>query len=376
MVSEPGLDLDLLIAEGVYDPAAPRADERLALLEHLRAAGASTEQIIAAAKENQLASVGADQVMFDIGEATTIAELAGRIGTPIEKVMRIRLAGGFPAEPSSTVPEWVADDVAGFNLAAGTFGEPALLAFTRVMGSAASRIAEAGLALFLSEVESGLGEPGVTELDRAMAVEQATGLLDVISVIVRHLLREHLMMAVRRQRATEQSGPIAAGALIGFVDLVASTEWAAGRTLRAQAEAIGLFESAAWEIATRRRGRIVKLIGDEVMYTSSDPVDACLIALELCSAVEAEPSLPAARGAVGLGDVYYRDGDFYGQPVHLVARAVKAASPGSVVVTAELAAACQQIDAVDVVFASLGDHWMRGIDAPVPLFRVTEALAL
>jgi adenylate cyclase len=366
-----GLDLERLTADGVYDPFDPGADERLALLEHLWSVGASVDQIIQAHKDCHLHSLGADLAMFDLGSATSIADLAERLGSPMEQIMRVRLAAGFPAEPSSIVPGWAAEDVAGFELAAATFGEPALLAFTRVMGSAASRIAEAGLALFLSEVESGFATPGVTELDRARAVEQATGLLDVISVIMRHLLREHLTLAVRRQRAAAQSGPIAAGTVIGFVDLVGSTEWATSRSLREQAEAIARFESAAWEIATRRNGRIIKLIGDEAMFTVTDPVDACHIALELCEVVAAEPSLPAARGAVGLGDVYYRDGDFYGQLVHLVARAVKVASPGAVVVTGELAAACQQSDDADLEFVSLGDHTLRGIDHGVLLYSTS-----
>jgi adenylate cyclase len=362
-------DLNALQLAGVYDPEAAGSEERLKLIEHLVRLGASVDAMVEADSGGRLRSLGGDLSLFDIGSPITVRELALKLDVPIETVMRIRMASGFPAEEDSLLPGWLAESVEGFERAAAIFGEPALLAFSRVMGASASRVAEAALGLFLTEVEAGFSAPGITDLDRARAVEAATGMFSVISQSMTNLLREHMMLAVHRQRAgARPAGPVAAGTCIGFVDLVASTEWSASMPLRAQADAVARFESAAWDIVTGEDARIVKLIGDEVMFMAVNPLVACRIALRLCEAVEAEPSLPSARGAVGLGDVVDRDGDYYGPLVNLVARAVKSAAPGEVVVTRELRDECEERSPGTLTYEALGSRTLRGIDQAVELF--------
>ena len=169
---------------------------------------------------------------------------------------------------------------------------------------------------------------------------------------------------------TNWSGAIGAGVSLGFVDLAGSTEWSSGLPLRAQADAIARFESLAWDTATRHDGRVVKLIGDEVMFTAIDPLQAGQIALELCAEVGAEPSLPSARGALGYGDVVHRDGDYYGPLVHLVARSVKVAAVGDVVVTTQFRQECEMRAPGTFGFETLGSHPLRGIETPVELYTL------
>ncbi|MGD0081796.1 MAG: adenylate cyclase regulatory domain-containing protein [Acidimicrobiales bacterium] len=366
------MDLEALRSNGLYDPEAANAGERLALIEHLVALGATIPQMVAAQRAGLLESLGGDLMFFDLGTPLTVQQVAEQCQVTADRVLRVRIASGIPADENSLLPDWMPEVVVAFELAAAMFGEPALLAFTRVMGASSARIGEAAVGLFLSEIESQFAQPGVTELDRARAIEEANGLFDVIAQTMTRLMREHLILAVRRQRTMENAGigPVAVGICVGFVDLVGSTEWAASISLREQAAAIARFESAAWDIATSRRGRIVKLIGDEAMFVALDPVDACRIASDLCAAAGAEPSLPSARGAVGVGDVVLRDGDYYGPLVHLVARLVKAADTGEVVVTAELRERCERVDAGAFGFESLGVQALRGIEEPVELSKL------
>ena len=53
-------------------------------------------------------------------------------------------------------------------------GDEAVLAFTRVLGAAATNIAEAAVALFYAELGPGTGREGSTELERAHVSEVAT----------------------------------------------------------------------------------------------------------------------------------------------------------------------------------------------------------
>jgi adenylate cyclase len=361
---------------GLYDPTAPDAPERLALIKHLLERGVTLEEISQADQVSPfLATLAADRILLDIGDVLSVQQVSEQTGASVERVLRVRLACGLPGEEDQPLPSWVPDDVTGFEMAAHLFGENATLAFTRVMGSSAARIAEAAVGLFLSEVDAQLNARGATGLEWAQANEEAASLVGVVTTLMTHLLREHLIHAVRRQRAvggsTDSVGNVARMA-IGFVDVANSTEWATSLPLREQADAVAKFEKAAWEIATTRNGRIVKLIGDEAMFAAADPADACQIALALCAAVSKEPTLPEARGAVGFGDVVNRDGDYYGPLVHIVARSVKVASASSVVVD-EAVAECCRASAAPIRFTAIGTQQLRGIGDPVALLVAEPA---
>jgi class 3 adenylate cyclase len=111
----------------------------------------------------------------------------------------------------------------------------------------------------------------------------------------------------------------------------------------------------------------VKMIGDEVFFSAPSADAACAIATEVCAAVAADGVLPPARGAVGVGEVNSREGDYFGPVVNLVSRLVKAASPGAVLVTAE---AADELTEGRWQLRDLAPVTLRGIDEPVDAFEV------
>jgi adenylate cyclase len=356
---------------GLYEPAAPDASDRLALLEHLSERDVAIEEMVAAQSVfPHLATLAADRILMDAGTLVSAQQIAAQTGVAIDRVLRVRLASGLPAEAEQLLPAWVVNDVNGFEAASVLFGEAATLAFTRVMGSSADRIAEAAVGLFLSEVDAELNARGASGVEWATANEEAASLVGVVTTTMTHLFREHLMLAVRRQRVASSSdagtGNVRSMA-IGFVDLANSTQWASTLALRDQARALALFEKSAWEIATKRGGRVVKLIGDEAMFAVADAPDACQIALDLCEAVSKEPSLPAARGAVGFGEVVTRDGDYFGPLVHIVSRSVKVAGESEVVVDESVMNHTRSAG-VKIRFTAIGPQAFRGVEAAVSLF--------
>jgi len=112
------------------------------------------------------------------------------------------------------------------------------------------------------------------------------------------------------------------------------------------------------------------MIGDEAMLVGSEPQPVVLAMEEICRFAEHDPVLPAARGAVGHGTAYARAGDYFGALVNLVARAVKVAGPGGIVVTAETALLLHG-DRFEL--RPIGAHDLRGIGAPVELVAVSVA---
>jgi adenylate cyclase len=104
------------------------------------------------------------------------------------------------------------------------------------------------------------------------------------------------------------------------------------------------------------------------MFACPDPVAACQVALAMCEYAASEPRLPALRGALAYGDVVAAYGDFYGNTVNLAARAVKVASPGSVLVNRAVADHIDEPSQLRVCSAER--HELRGFPDAMELFTV------
>jgi len=300
-------------------------------------------------------------------ERLPLAELCRRSTTSEDRIRRMLLAQGITVDDTSVLPAFVADDAATFELGASLFGEEATLAFTRVMGASVSAIVDAAIGLFYGEVSATM-PADTTELEWARINAEAGAVFALLPSVITHLLeqrfRSESVLAASTRDAVGQTATVG----IGFVDLVGSTEWAAHLSLTDHALALARFESAAWDIATEHHGRVVKLIGDEAMIVSASAETVCRIAVALCAAVASDPGLPGARACVGFGDVTSRSGDFVGPLVNLVARSVKEATEGSVVVTGDVRRQLGPHPPWPLV--DTGSHTLRGIDAAVTLYAI------
>jgi adenylate cyclase len=121
------------------------------------------------------------------------------------------------------------------------------------------------------------------------------------------------------------------------------------------------FEMRAFEVTASLGGRVVKHIGDEVMFVSLDPVAACRIALTLTEAFTADGIEP--RGGLCAGDVLVLHGDYYGPVVNLASRLTDAAVPGEVLVDDAVVAAL--VDVEDVAYEPAGRRQLKGFDDTV-----------
>jgi adenylate cyclase len=125
------------------------------------------------------------------------------------------------------------------------------------------------------------------------------------------------------------------------------------------------FETVASDVVHGGGGRVVKLIGDEVMFAVTGAGAAGDIACMLVDAIAAEPTLPPVRVGIAAGDVLVRYGDVFGPVVNLAARLVAQARPGSVLAPAALVPEVPAFTA-----APLGAVPLRGFDAPVEIVEI------
>jgi adenylate cyclase len=252
------------------------------------------------------------------------------------------------------------------------FGEETVLQLLRVLGSSMARVAEAIVSAFLVNVQVPVME-GASDDEVGLAVAKANAaavsLLPELTRAMDALLRNHLIVARGNRSVLETaraSGYETKELAVGFVDLVGSTALALQLPTRELGIALGEFESRAADTITDLGGRLVKLIGDEVMFVAGDPGVAAEIALDLTDAFAAHPVLPQVRAGLAFGQVVSRDGDYFGPVVNLAARTVKAATPGRVAVTGEF----RQALSGSYRLSRLGPQVLKGFDQGMELFEL------
>ena len=179
------------------------------------------------------------------------------------------------------------------------------------------------------------------------------------------LLRQHIIAARRTILGdAADAGYETQRMCVGFVDVVGSTALAQRLSTRELGSVLTEFEHVAADTVTSAAGRVVKLIGDEVLYTARDELSACTIAPDLAATFTDHPVVPPVRAGVASGDVVLRDGDVFGPVVNLAARAVKIAATGEVVAPAAVAAAA------GLAAEPLGQQQLKGIEDEIELCRL------
>ena len=359
-------------ARELYDPAAPNAADRLALLEWLADRGISVEQIADAAAAGRLTAIAGDLALRP-GDRLTMREVAESTGLTVEEVAQLSLTVGLHVEdPDERI--FTHGDVEVFKLVkstTGLFPAPSLMQFVRVLGSSLARIADAAVSLFLADVETPITEAQAGDLALARAQLEAIDSLNLLTEHLETLFRAHMELAIRRNTAarTEASSRVTVYVAVGFVDLVGFTPLSQRLHVRELHSIVDEFEGSAYDIVTSRRGRVVKLIGDEVMFVVLEPQDACEIALALVDRFAEEEARVTPRGGLAVGEILTRGGDYYGPVVNLASRIADLAVPNEILVTPELRERAEK-GSTTLAFDAAGRRMLKGFDEPVELFAL------
>jgi hypothetical protein len=147
---------------GLYDPDAPDAADRLALLEYLTERGATIPQMVEAHRLGSLPGVAGDLVIRRHHDMVPVSDVAAQSGLDLPRVLRALVAAGVPADSDTEVASDLAGLMVAFEQGAALMGDEAILAFTRVLGRAATSIAEAAIALFFAELGPAPSAPAKT----------------------------------------------------------------------------------------------------------------------------------------------------------------------------------------------------------------------
>ncbi len=304
----------------------------------LRGRGITEVAINDAVALGRLHLLVADAVVIpDLGRYTS-SELATRAGMEGELAARLWRAMGFP-DPRADDAAFTDADLDALRttklmLDLGLMEESTAIQMTRVIGTSMSRIAEAELG---ASIFSSSDLPDEQWADILSTTIEAT--LPAVAGLLEYAWRRHLQAAVRRFALAGpvhigEDGEAAPGVrelAVGFADLVGFTAQSQQLSESSLAALVRRFEDLAYEAVVGHGGRVIKMIGDEVMYAVDDPGAAVLIGLSLSEAYAHDDLLSDVRVGLAFGHVLARDGDVFGPVVNAAHRIVNVARPGTVV---------------------------------------------
>jgi adenylate cyclase len=306
-----------------------------------------------------------ERLLLDGSRRWTRLEVAERAGMPPQRTQRLWRALGFPDaaddEPVFTDADIAALGVLSQLIDSGFVGPETEASIARAMGQSLSRLADWQTDL-LADVLSRREDDERAPVGPDEAVAAARTLLPLLQSVQDYVWRRHL--AANADRLLAVAGPADRRELaVGFADLVGYTSRSRGMGGRELGAMVEDFESTAAEVIARHAGRVVKTVGDGVLFTAGTAVEAVEIGLELPEAWAAEDR-PPLRTGMAYGRVLTRLGDVYSPVVNLASRLTSIARPGTVLVDLELARRLRRLPAYRV--RPLSRVSVRGYDQLQP----------
>ncbi|MFC4947610.1 adenylate/guanylate cyclase domain-containing protein [Pseudonocardia sp. GCM10023141] len=209
-------------------------------------------------------------------------------------------------------------------------------AVTRAVAQSMSRLTEWQVGMLRSVIETESDTKGGPAVTPQQSLQIAAALVPTLEELQTYVWRRHLAATINRMLVT--SGDISTGddgttpLAVGFADMVGFTRTTRRRSTDELADLIEGFGSSTSQVIAGGGGRIVKTVGDEVLFVADGIVAAADIALDLQERVRSESSLPDLRIGLAAGPVLVRYGDVYGEVVNIAARLTSHARPDTVLV--------------------------------------------
>jgi adenylate cyclase len=206
----------------------------------------------------------------------------------------------------------------------------AVISVARVLGQSMSRVTDAQTRM----VHDHLVGPLLAEAEQTVDDDQFAPLVRMLmessEPLLNHVYRLHLSVAIQRMSLQQEAGSSESLA-VGFVDLVGFSRLSDDLQQGDLGDLISRFEDLVIQVCTDSGVRLVKIVGDAVMFVSSDPLDCLKAAWAIVDRLHEDGSMPEARAGLDMGPVLPMSGDYFGRPVNVASRITAFARNGTVV---------------------------------------------
>jgi len=379
-------EFDRLVELGILRPDATDRYgsgqlRRAGMVRSLLATGIQLEGLAAAIRAGTVSLDFLDAPAYDrfsVLSGETFADVADRIGAPVELLMLLREASGsMPPTPDDRIrdEELALADLMELALSAD-FRPAAMEQMMRTLGETLRRLAETESAIWRTEVVEPALRAGRQPDDFLGADfgDRMSAMTERAVVAMYHLQQTRawtadiIDMFEMQLAAAGLHSRLAHPPAMCFLDISGYTRLTQERGDAAAAEVAGQLGRVVLRTSVRHGGQPVKWLGDGVMLHFHDPGRAVTGALDMVRAVNAA-GLPPAHVGLHAGPVIFQEGDYYGSTVNLASRISDRAGPGQVLVSQAV------IDATEdpaLTFIEYGAVELKGVEGAIPLFEASR----
>jgi adenylate cyclase len=255
----------------------------------------------------------------------TSSDVADAAGVTLDQARRLWRALGFPdvgEQPAFTEADLAALSTLVGAVDAGAIDFDMAVRLTRAVGQTMARLADwevATLSSRIEQLEAGADATG-SRLGSALRLAEEVG--GPFEQLLIYAWRRHLAAAVTRVEAlgAADTDLHTTQVTVGFADLVSFTALSNEMNEDRLGDLVEVFESRCADVVAARHGRVIKTLGDSVLFVSEDAVGAMEIALSIIDVIGHDKRLPDVRLGLATGSVVMRMGDVFGPPVNMAAR--------------------------------------------------------
>jgi adenylate cyclase len=222
---------------------------------------------------------------------------------------------------------------------AGLLSESMAIQVARSTGQTTARLADWQTDSFLEGLTEP-PEPGMTRAEVAYPLVEL--LLPELEEFLIYVWRRQVAAATSRVVQSDDEEAVDRRLAVGFADLVGFTRLTRRLEEEELGELVEAFETTAADQVAAYGGRLIKTLGDEVLFVADDPGTAAEIGMRLIETMTGDESMPALRVGMAFGTVTTRMGDVFGTTVNLASRLTSIAPRDAVLVDGDFAEALGQ----------------------------------
>jgi adenylate cyclase len=275
----------------------------------------------------------------------TAAELADETGVDLETARRLWRALGFPehggAKAFTQADALALSRIVGI-VDSGLIDLDLATNLARAVGQTMARLSDWEVSALLTRVlhlardQSGDGEERL-----AIGLRMIEEFSEPFESLLVYVWRRHLAAAVARMEAlgAREEDVHTSRLTVGFADIVGFTALSNELSEDRIGDLVELFEARCADVVAAQRGRVIKSIGDSVLFVHDDPIAAYEIAEGIINVIGRDTRMPDVRVGLASGLVVLRLGDVFGPPVNMASRLTAVARRNRIIVdsgTAEL----------------------------------------
>lgn len=184
---------------------------------------------------------------------------------------------------------------------------------------------------------------------------------------MKYAWRRHLTAFLRRTEAElETMNPSRSDRMpltraLGFVDLVSFTHRSGELSPHQLVDFIQTFEFTSRDVISSNGARVVKMVGDAVLYIADDLATGAKVVTEIVNILHETPGMPDVRASLTWGGVVSRFGDIFGPTVNLASRLCSVAPVGGILVDRSTAEALGALPAGGYLMEPYAQPNLQGI---------------